>query len=193
MTRAMLRLSLLLFAATSASCIRGCTSSRPPIHINPNMDSQPKYSPQAESRFFYDGGAARPPVEGTVARGEFYENEALRTGLDENADFLAAFPMEVSEETLARGLNRFAIYCRPCHGETGEGDGVLFDYGVPVASFYNERVLGLPVGEVFNVITNGKGLMPSYRYPIPVHDRWAIVSYVRQMQDEWKAKQASTQ
>ncbi len=182
--RSRVRILLLLLPLATAGCVRGCTSSRPPIHPNPNMDDQPRYDPQSESAFFYDGATMRLPVEGTVARGEFYEDEILATGLDENFDFVATSPVETTPELLARGAERYDIFCRPCHGEIGDGAGVLFDYGVPVTSFDDERLVNVPDGELFNVITNGKGLMPSYKYPIPVHDRWAIVARVREMQRE---------
>ncbi len=169
--------------------MRGCTSSRPPIHIIPNMDSQPKYDAQEGSDFFYDGGAMRLPVEGTVARGEFYEDEdrPLHTGRDAQGNFIAN-PIPVSEEVLARGAERYDIFCRPCHGESGDGQGVLFDQGVPVTSYFDERLMGLPDGEFFEVITLGKGLMTPYAYAVPVHDRWSIVAHIRRLQEDYRQR-----
>ncbi|HSR69635.1 MAG TPA: cytochrome c [Acidobacteriota bacterium] len=175
-------LSAMLF---SAGCLRGCTSTSPPIHINPNMDDQPKYTAQGSSGFFYDGGAMRLPVAGTVARGEFYERDqqALLTGRDAQGNFVSN-PLDVDEAVMARGKNRYSIYCRPCHGELGDGLGVLYDSGVPVASFKDPRIVALPDGEIFDTVTNGKGLMSGYRYPVPAEDRWAIIAYLRNLQQE---------
>lgn len=180
------RIALALGMLTSVSCVRGCTSSRPPIHINPNMDSQPKAKTQAESGFFYDGATMRVPVEGTVARDEPIELSGMYTGRDAAGEFLTAFPMELTPEVMDRGQHRFAIYCRPCHGPKGDGHGVLFDKGVPVSSYFDERILKLSPGEIFDVVSNGKGLMPPYRYPIPAQDRWDIIAYVKRLQREWE-------
>lgn len=169
--------------------MRGCTSSRPPIHIIPNMDAQPKYGPQEESQFFYDGAAMRMPVEGTVARGEFYEESEIpmRTGRDAQGNFISN-PLEVNQELLDRGAARFDIYCRPCHGEAGDGQGVLFSQGVPVTSYFDDRLMAVPDGEMFETITLGKGLMKSYAWAVPVHDRWAIVAHVRKMQEDHRQR-----
>ncbi|MEE8584097.1 MAG: cytochrome c [Acidobacteriota bacterium] len=185
---------LALLALSSASCMRGCTFSRPPIHIIPNMDAQPKYEAQEGSDFFYDGGAMRMPVEGTVARGEFYEDEdaPLHTGRDAQGNFIPN-PIPVSEDFLARGAERYDIFCRPCHSESGDGQGVLFDQGVPVASYFDERLMNLADGEIFEVITIGKGLMQSYAYAVPVHDRWSIVAHVRRLQEDYRQRAVEQQ
>lgn len=180
---------LALTALGSAGCLRGCTSSRPPIHIIPNMDAQPKYEAQEGSQFFYDGGAMRLPVEGTVARGEFYEESEIpmRTGRDAQGNFISN-PLEVDQALLDRGGERYDIYCRPCHGEAGDGQGVLFNQGVPVTSYFDERLMAVPDGEIFEAITLGKGLMQPYAYAVPVHDRWAIVAHVRRMQEDYRQR-----
>lgn len=181
-------------ALLSSSCMRGCTSSRPPIHIIPNMDSQPKYQAQEESAFFYDGAAMRVPVEGTVARGEFYEDEELplHTGRDAQGAFVDS-PIEVTDAVRARGAQRFDIYCRPCHGELGDGQGVLFDKGVPVTSYFDPRLMGMKDGEIFDVITHGKGLMQPYGYAIPVLDRWSIITHVRELQQDYREREQQEQ
>lgn len=176
---------------STGGCLRGCTSSRPPIHLNPNMDTQPKYRPQAESAFFYDGATMRRPVEGTVARGRLDDDPALFEGKDATGAFLAKGPLAVDEAFLARGAERYGIYCALCHGSRGNGQGMLFERGkIPVADLRQERLVAAPDGQLFDVVTNGLGLMAGYRYPIPPADRWAIVAYVRVLQSE--AAQAVT-
>ncbi len=179
-----LRLALLAALLGSAGgCFRGCTSSRPPIHPNPNMDRQAKFLPQQGSDFFYDGAVMRPRVPGTVARGRLRENEAYFTGRSPWGFYLYEVPGEAGEALLARGEERYGIYCTPCHGPRGDGDGMLTQRtGVKTADLLEERIRQLAAGKLYEVITNGKGLMPSYRYPIPPQDRWAIVAWVKQLQ-----------
>jgi hypothetical protein len=189
-TRSRPVVALIALVLATTGCVRGCRSSRPPIHINPNMDYQEKYQPLEESNFFYDGMASRQPVPGTVARGELREDVALDTGRDADGEFLTANPLAVSDELLARGLDRYTIYCQPCHDKRGTGRGILFEKGnVPTASFHDEQRSGYPDGQGFDVITNGSGLMQGYRYPIPTEDRWAIVAHVNRLQDERQAGQ----
>lgn len=178
-------LALCAIALASGGCVRGCTSTRPPIHINPSMDQQPKYKPQASSEFFYDGAAMRPPVAGTVARGELREDDAWFAGKDAQGAPIANAPVEVTEALQARGAERYRIYCAPCHDPRGDGKGILFQRGnVPTPSFHTDAVRAQPDGYFFDVISNGKGMMPAYRWPIPPADRWAIVAHVRAMQQK---------
>jgi hypothetical protein len=171
-----------------AGCARGCTSSRPPIHPNPSMDNQPKVRAQSASTFFYDGASMRAPVPGTVAIGGLREDAAFFTGKGPDGQFVATSPIPVDEALLQRGRQRAAIYCQPCHDARGEGKGILFQRGkVPTASFHQEKILNYTDGQIFDVITNGAGLMSGYRWPIPPADRWAIVAHVRELQ---KARQA---
>lgn len=177
-----LRAVLAGLVLVAAGC-RGMTSSQPPIHLNPNMDRQPKYRPQAESAFFYDGATMRAPVPGTVARGELREDPALFEGKDAAGAELVKSPLPASEELLARGAERYRIYCQPCHDREGDGKGILFQRAsVPTASFHSEKLRAASDGRLFDVITNGQGLMPAYRWPIPPADRWAIVAHVRELQ-----------
>jgi len=179
-----------LFALTG--CARGCTSSRPPIHINPSMDDQPKVRPQTASAFFYNGASMREPVPGTVAIGELKEDAAFFTGKGADGQFVAAIPRPVDEALLERGRQRYVIYCQPCHDARGDGRGILFQRGnVPTATFHQDKILKYADGQIFDVITNGVGLMPGYRWPIPPADRWAIVAYVRQLQRERLARAAA--
>ena len=121
-----------LVAALAGAGCRGWTSSRPPIHLNPNMDHQPKYRPQAESDFFYDGAAMRVPVEGTVARGELWEDRAFYEGDDAEGNDVATSPGgDRPRSVLARGAERYQIYCQPCHDPGGDGKGIFFERGAP--------------------------------------------------------------
>lgn len=163
-------------------CMRGCTSPYPPIHPNPNMDHQPKYRAQSASAFFYDGATMRPPVEGTVARGELFEDVAFYTGRDATGAFVSN-PLGLDEVVLARGEERYGIYCAPCHSDRGDGRGVLYERAqVQSADFHEPRLRDMPDGQIFDTVTNGLGLMSGYRYPIPPRDRWAIIAYVRELQ-----------
>ena len=178
--RSNIALGLVLLALSGC---RGCTSSRPPIHINPNMYDQPRYDPQAPSAFFYNGAAMRPPVPGTVARGELRDSGPYWTGKDAGGAFVTAIPMTVDDRVRVRGAERFDIYCAACHDKGGDGKGILFERGkVPTPSFHIDRLRQMPDGQLFDTITNGFGLMPSYRYPIPVPDRWAIIVHLRSLQ-----------
>jgi mono/diheme cytochrome c family protein len=181
--RRLLFFTLALVLLAFSGCARGCTSSRPPIHLNPNMDVQPRYEPQAASAFFYNGAEMRPPVPGTVARGELRDHGPYWTGTEAGGAFVTTVPLPVSDAVRERGKQRFEIYCAACHDKGGDGKGILFERGkVPTPSFHTEKLLKMPDGQIFDIITNGTGLMPSYRYPIPVRDRWAIIVYLRALQ-----------
>ena len=172
-----------------SGCARGCTSSRPPIHLNPSMDHQPKLRAQAASPFFYNGAGMREPVPGTVAIDGLKEDVAFFTGKGADGQFVAASPVTVDERLLARGRDRYHIYCQPCHDARGDGRGILFQRGnVPTASFHQEKILKYTDGQIFDVITNGTGLMAGYKWPIPPEDRWAIVAHVREVQRERAAR-----
>lgn len=174
---------LVLSSLGLQGCLRGCSSSEPPFLINYSMFNQPKYKAQAKSAFFYDGKTMRPPVPGTIARGQLHEDLALVTGMDAGGQPLAQSPVAVDDALLARGAERYGIYCQPCHDERGEGKGVLSERAkVPTANLLDKRIQALPDGAIFDTITNGKGLMASYRYPVTPPDRWAIIAYVRSMQ-----------
>jgi mono/diheme cytochrome c family protein len=175
-----------------SGCVRGCTSSRPPIHPNPSMDDQPKVLAQTASKFFYDGSAMRQPVPGTVPIGGLKEDEAFFTGKGADGQFVAAIPVTVNEALVERGRQRYGIYCQPCHDARGDGKGILFQRGnVPTASFHQDKILKYADGQIFDVITNGSGLMSGYRWPIPPADRWAIISYVREIERKRLASAAA--
>ena len=170
-------------------CARGCTSSQPPIHLNPSMDDQPKVLAQTASPFFYNGSSMREPVPGTIPIGGLKEDAAFFTGKGTDGQFVAANPVPVNATVVERGRQRYTIYCQPCHDAKGDGKGILFQRGnVPTASFHQEKILKYPDGQIFDVITNGFGLMSGYRWPIPPADRWAIIAYVRELEQKRLAK-----
>lgn len=182
-TQTVLGALALVSAVAVSGCARGCTSSRPPIHINPSMDDQPKVLSQTASPFFYDGSSMRQPVPGTIPIGGLQEDTAFFTGKAADGQFVATIPVDADEALVERGRERYVIYCQPCHDARGDGKGILFQRAnVPTASIHREDILKYPDGQLFDVITNGQGLMPGYRWPIPPSDRWAIVAYVRQLQ-----------
>ena len=183
---------LVLASLVVSGCARGCTSSRPPIHLNPSMDDQPKVLPQTASPFFYDGGSMRQPIPGTVPVGGLKEDTAFFTGKGADGQFVAKIPVTSDEALLERGRQRYVIYCQPCHDARGAGKGILFQRAsVPTATYHQDKILNYPDGQIFDVITNGQGLMSGYRWPIPPADRWAIVAYVRQLQQKRLASVAS--
>lgn len=176
-------LFFLLIGLFFNGCFRGRPSEKPPIHINPNMDDQPKYKAQAESKYFKNGSAMRMPVPGTVARGELFEDTKYYYGKDADGNPVKENPVPVTMQLLKRGQNRFNIYCSPCHGLAGDGQGIVVKRGfLPPPNFHQDLVRNYPDGHIFDVISNGIRNMPSYKHMISVEDRWAIVSYVRALQ-----------
>jgi hypothetical protein len=148
-----------------------------------DMHDQPRYKPLARSDFFADQRSARPKVEGTVARGQLKEDTLLYTG-KVGADFSTLLPFVLDRALLDRGQERFGIYCSPCHGLTGRGDGIVVQRGFRnrPASFHDDRLRTKPAGYFFDVISNGFGAMQDYSAQLAVRDRWAVVAYVRALQ-----------
>jgi mono/diheme cytochrome c family protein len=146
------------------------------------MHDQPKYIPLRESTFFDDDRSARPIVPGTVARGQLHEDALLYTG-KVNGVNATVFPFRVDGNVMARGRERFDIYCSPCHGRTGTGDGMVVKRGYrrPPA-LHDDRLRAAPNGHFVDVISNGFGAMPDYASQIKADDRWAIVAYIRALQ-----------
>ncbi len=164
---------------------RGTISEKPPIHPNMNMDQQPRKEAQEENNFFEDGRSMRQPVEGTVARGFRKADLAYYEGIDANGDWVAEAPVEFTQSFLYRGKERYEIYCTPCHGIGGSGQGIIMtgQYGyVPAPTFHQQRLREAPDGELYSAIFNGVRNMPSYAHQIKVEDRWAIVGYLRALQ-----------
>lgn len=153
-----------------------------------DMQDQPKFIPLRPSSFFADGRSARPLIEGTVARGYLRADQRFYAGKDGD-DPTGAFPLEVTPAVLARGQERFNIYCSPCHGRIGNGLGMIVRRGLRrPPSFHIDRLRQAPVGYFFDVITNGFGAMPDYAAQIAPADRWAIIAYVRALQLSQNAK-----
>jgi mono/diheme cytochrome c family protein len=171
------------FAITRGSRVLvGCGLALLAAGCRQDMHNQPNYSALEESTFFADGQASRPLVEGTVARGHLNEDTLLYTG-KEGDDNATMFPFPVTEAVMARGQERFNIYCSPCHGRTGQGDGMIVRRGYRRPPPLGEdRLREQPPGHFFDVITNGFGAMPDYAAQIQAADRWAIVAYVRALQ-----------
>jgi hypothetical protein len=147
-----------------------------------DMQDQPRFKPLAESDFYSDLRSARPPVEGTVARGQLHEDTYFYSGkLGNNPGDYMPFP--VTEDVLARGRERFNIYCAPCHSRTGDGNGMIVQRGFRAPpSYHTERLRKAPLGYFFDVMTEGFGAMPEYASQIPARDRWTIVAYIRALQ-----------
>jgi mono/diheme cytochrome c family protein len=161
-----------------AACLLGLATAG----CRQDMHDQPRYKPYRESDFFGDRRSARPPVEGTVARGMLREDTHLYTGKVDGA-LAETFPFPVTAELLQRGRERYGIYCTPCHGLAGNGDGMIVARGYrKPSSFHVDRLRAERPGYFYDVITNGFGAMPDYAAQIPVEDRWAIVGYVRALQ-----------
>jgi mono/diheme cytochrome c family protein len=176
---------------------RATRSDAPRLHLVQDMDSQASYRSQQANPWFADGRAMRPPVEGTLARGALHVDDAYWRGVD-GGSYVERFPPEVemTRATLERGRERYDVYCAPCHGLAGYGDGIVnaraerLQQGtwVPPASLHVEPALGRPVGHLFNTISNGIRTMPAYGAQIPVEDRWAIVGYVLALQRSQHAR-----
>ena len=147
-----------------------------------DMHDQPKYTAYKRSDFFSDQRSARPIVEGTVAQGQLFDDELLYTGRVAGQP-ATAFPFALDDALMRRGRERYDIYCSPCHGLTGEGDGMVVQRGYRrPPSFHTDRLRQAPPGHVFDVITNGFGAMPDYAAQVAVRDRWAIAAYMRALQ-----------
>jgi mono/diheme cytochrome c family protein len=147
-----------------------------------DMHDQPKYIPMRDSTFFSDGRSARPIVAGTVARGQLRDDPLLYTGKVNNAD-ATTFPFAIDDTVMARGRGRYDVYCAPCHGLTGVGDGMIVRRGYRrPPTFHQDRLRDSPPGHFFDVITNGFGAMPDYAAQIRAEDRWAVIAYVKALQ-----------
>jgi len=148
-----------------------------------DMADQPTYRPLQESDFFADGLASRQLVSGTVARGQLRDDVHLYTG-KKGGELVTTFPFAVDKDVVKRGQQRVMIYCTPCHGQTGSGNGMIVQRGFKkAASFYDETVRKKSVGHYYDVITNGFGAMAGYSAQVNVRDRWAIVAYIRALQE----------
>lgn len=198
-------LSLLLLACAAVGC-RGWTSEQPPVHLNPNMDTQPKIVAYRAAEFFADDQGMRQPVDGTVARTVSGQSQRDRDLLGIAPAFYGATldgvvvnepppELQVDDALLTRGRERYNIYCSPCHAQHGTGDGlVAARLTIKPPSFHTDAQYQRPLGHFFRVATHGYPLpeqrpsadapvnMPSYAAQIPPRDRWAIALYIRALQ-----------
>jgi mono/diheme cytochrome c family protein len=185
-------------ATVGIAGFRGGLSRKPPIEIFADMDNQAKLQPQRPFDFMANGVSSQLPVAGTVARtapiqtvdGPVYlfQDAPVNTGrIAGTTNFVETNPLPVNGRLLARGRGRFDIYCAPCHGRLGDGNGITKKIGdMPaVANLHDERIVALADGEIFDTITHGKNTMGAYGPLIPTRDRWAIVAYVRTLQLSW--------
>jgi len=204
-----LTIPLFLMGAAAALVVLGCrggVSADPPFHLIQNMDQQKRFEAQEKNPFFEDQRAMRLPAEGTVARRELREDDHLHRG-KVNGAFAENMPNDESGEAmmiakpsgaddvaqntrlLVRGKERYGIFCTPCHDAAGTGQGIVSlratqdnEKAPRPPSFHDERMLAMPIGQLYDVIANGARNMPSYAAQIPVRDRWAIAAYVRALQ-----------
>jgi len=193
-----------LLVLVSVLGFRGQKSSKPPLYIFPDMDWQAKYQPQGENAFFKDGRNDRPVVEGTIVRGYGWDinevfspeftyapalNPSLYSGKDEKGNYITDFPLEVNKEVMALGQQKFNIFCIICHGASGDGNGITKKYGmVATASYHDDRLRNMAIGEIFETITQGKGQMGAYGYKLNPEERWSVIAYVRALQRSQNAK-----
>lgn len=178
----MTKTSRLLMTACAAAFLfltAGCQ------YLRQDMANQPKNRPLSPSEFFPDGRSERPLVENTVAHGSI-ANDELFVPKDSNA-----FPLPVSPELLERGEERYKIFCAPCHGLQGDGNGMIAIRGMKhPPTYHQDRLRQAANGYFYDNITNGFGAMYGYSAQIPPRDRWAIIAYVRALQLSRNAKAA---
>lgn len=184
--------------AAGIAGLRGHLSRKPPIEIIPDMNRQFKLRPEQPDSFFANDRTSQLPPPGTVARSQpfqsdngpvyAYEDSPVNTGrIAGTTNFVATNLLPVTPALLRRGREQFEIYCTPCHGALGDGNGITKKLGVmpAVANLHDQRIVEMPDGEIFNTITHGKNLMGAYGPVISVKDRWAVVAYVRALQLSW--------
>jgi mono/diheme cytochrome c family protein len=184
-------------AGVSVLGLRGTLSHRPPLEFFPDMDRQPKYKPQAESKFFADGMTDRRPPAHVVPRGRHVEADASFLAADDHmyrgyrgallpqdTNWFRGFPPQVTidGQLMQRGRERYTLFCTPCHGQLGDGNGITRQYTMNPTSLLDPRITAMTEGEIFNTITNGKLTMYPYGDRVPAADRWAIIVYVRALQ-----------
>ena len=170
MRRTTLGAGLALLALATAGCRQ-------------DMHDQPKVEPLEASRFFADGRGSRALPTGTVPRGGLRDDDWLYRGVGPEGTFAVEPPFEVTREVVERGRERFEIFCSPCHGRAGDGQGMIVARGFKrPETFHQDRLRSVPLGYYFDVMTNGFGQMSDYRAQVPVEDRWAIALYIQALQ-----------
>ena len=164
--------------------------AQPRLQVVPDMDQQFYYKAQTENPFFADGVTMRKPPEGTVARGMLAADDAYFRGIARDTIFVAEIPATVTRPMLDRGRDRFNIYCAPCHGQSGNGNGMVHARAqalgegtwTPPTDLTSQTVVDRPAGHIYNTIANGIRTMPSYGAQLSPEDRWAVTAYVRALQ-----------
>ncbi len=187
--------AFIVVLAVSVLGFRGRIFTKPPMDVFPEwafpgMKRQPKYKPQGESAFFADRRVDRPIPSRTVARETLHTEAPLladdvMTGKSADGAWIRGFPFSVvvDAKLMARGHERFNIYCQPCHGAVGDGNGITKQYGMGATpTYHDDRLRQIAEGEIFNTITHGKGNMLPYADKLSPEDRWAVVLYVRALQ-----------
>ncbi len=194
---------ILVFVASAAAVfvivgIPGHLSRKPPLEVFPDMDRQAKLRPEKPFDFFTNGLTSQLPPDGTIARSApiqtangvvySYQDVPFNTGrATGTTNFVEINPLVVNAALLARGREQFNIYCTPCHGALGDGNGITKKIGVmpAVANLHDKRIVEMTDGEIFNTITHGKNLMGAYGPLVAAQDRWAIIAYTRALQLSW--------
>ena len=188
-----------VFLIVSLAGFQGSLTRNRPIEIFPDMDRQARVRPQASNLFnktygAKDGIGSRLPVTGSIARGTPFEDVPRNTGKKEGkVGWLEVNPLEVNEKTLKRGRERYDIYCTPCHGKAGDGNGVTSQYNLVAADLHQMRLVQIGDGYIFDVLKNGYNLttnsvgiasyrMPAYDSKMSNEDLWHVVSYIRALQ-----------
>lgn len=166
----------ILISAVAALTLVGCRR---------DMQDQPRLKPFMEAPIFNNGTSNQPIPAGTVARGFLRDDSHYWYGRDEAGQLSEALPakFQVNRQLLERGRDRFEIYCSPCHDSTGSGRGMIVRRGFKQPQpLWEDRLKAMPIGYFYDVMTNGFGIMPSYKIQVPVDDRWAIAAYIRVLQ-----------
>ena len=175
-----IRIQTTAVAMLSVLALAGCRQ---------DMHNQPKFYPQRGTSFYADGRSVRPQVENTVARGQLHEDSYFYTGM-QNGQEGDAMPFPVTLDVLARGQERYNVYCTPCHSRVGNGEGEIVERGYAKAgNFHTARLMAAPLGHFFNVVTNGYGAMPDYSAQLTPSERWAVVAYIKALQLSQNATQ----
>ncbi|MGE9289655.1 MAG: c-type cytochrome [Puniceicoccales bacterium] len=186
-----------VIAVVSILGFRGDKSEKTPWMIFPDMDNQPRYKPQATNEYFENRMNDRPKPAGTVIRGQGWEvketfsedfsqdyshSTVLYEGKTLDGEWATEFPIEVSNQAMELGREKYEIFCTVCHGAAGDGKGITSKYGVMPANLQQELYRTMPAGQIFETITNGKNTMFGYGEKITPEERWAIILYVRALQ-----------
>ena len=195
--------AFIVVATVSILGFRGSTSKKPPIEVFPDMDRQARYKPQAENQFFADGRNDRPIPINSVARGNYHNqvevfsedfsdsylgDTVYNFGKSPDGEFVQKIPIKASNELMQLGHLKYDIFCTTCHGAAGDGNGVVKQYGVLAATYHDDRLRDVEDGYLYDVISNGKGLMYGLKDRMSPKERWAVVLYMRALQTSQNAQ-----